>query len=153
MSNRSMDCIAIAPVSPWSALVGRAVAYAGSPCGTIMLSPSTAPRWKTATRTLPRASAAAAVLTRNRGGPASATSEHAPDFKKIRRFIACLLSPLELWGPEDQRGEFGDVGVRGAAVVRAQARELWVGELRRKDRARLCARLAGDEDGERPVQQ
>src|SRR5437899_72555 len=99
-----------------SAIGGRAVAYAGSPGGTIMLSPSTAPRWKTATRTLPRASAAA-VLTRNRGGPASATSEHAPDFKKIRRFIACLLSPLELWGPQDQRGEFGDVGVRGAAVA------------------------------------
>src|SRR2546430_4534135 len=112
-----------------------------------MLSPSTAPRWETATRTLPGASAAAA-WTRNRGGPASATSEHAPDFKKIRRFIACLLSPLELWGPQDQRGEFGDVGVRGAAVVRAQARDLRIGELRRKDRARLCARLAGDEHGE-----
>src|SRR3989442_15218579 len=103
-----------------------------------MLSPSTAPRWKTATRTLPRASAAAAVLTRNRGGPASATSEHAPDFKKIRRFIACLLSPLELWGPQDQRGEFGASGVAGAPAAGAQRGVPGFGGWPAKARARPC---------------
>jgi hypothetical protein len=35
-----------------------------------MLSPSTAPRWKTATSTLPRVSAARAVLIKNRGADA-----------------------------------------------------------------------------------
>src|SRR5881409_84918 len=100
-----------------------------------MLSPSTAPRWKTATRTLPRA-AAAAVRMRNRGGPASATSEHAPHLRKVRRFIACRLAPLELGGAQDQRDELGDVGVRRAAIVRAQARDLRARELGRQDRAR-----------------
>src|SRR5437764_2200920 len=55
-----------------------------------MLSPSTAQRWKTATRTLPFAAAAAAVRTRNRGGPASATSAHAPDLRNARRSMLVI---------------------------------------------------------------
>src|SRR5207245_8879338 len=108
-----------------------------------MLSPSTAPRWKTATRTLPRAAAAAAVRMRNRGGPASATSEHAPHLRKVRRFIAYCLAPLELGRTQDQRGELGDVGVRRVAILRAQARDLRTRALARQDRARLGARLPG----------
>src|SRR2546429_8508501 len=117
-----------------------------------MMRPSAAPRGKAAKRTLPGGAAAAAFLRRKGGGPPSATSEHPPHLRKVRRFIAGLLSPLELGRAEDQRGELRNVGLRRAAVVAARGCDLFTGELGRQDRPRLTARLAGDEPAEEPVQ-
>src|SRR5437867_5272866 len=58
-----------------------------------MLRPSTAPRWKIATRTLRRPAAASTARNRKRGGAASATRAQAPDFTNVRRVIMwCLRS-------------------------------------------------------------
>src|SRR5947208_14519398 len=57
-----------------------------------MLRPSTAPRWKMATRTLRRPAAASAARNRKRGGAASATRAQAPDFTNVRRVIIRLFS-------------------------------------------------------------
>src|SRR2546430_4349816 len=50
-----------------------------------MLRPSAAPRWKTATSTLRRASAATAARARKRGGAATAASAQAPPLRSARR--------------------------------------------------------------------
>src|SRR5436190_18151370 len=101
-----------------------------------MLSPSTAPRWKTATRTLPFAAAAAAVRTRNRGGPASATSAHAPHLRNARRSMLVISSgssPLELGRADDEGGEPGHVRVRRSAVVGREAGDPWIRKLLGQD--------------------
>src|SRR2546430_1655193 len=58
-----------------------------------MLRPSTAPRWKMATRTFRGRAAASAGRNRKRGGAARATRAQAPDFTNVRRVImSCLRS-------------------------------------------------------------
>ena len=93
-----------------------------------MLRPSTAPRWKIATSTLPR----------RLGGPGGADQEarrrRQPRPGRRRRASGARVasrasSPLELRRAEDQRGQLGHVGVRRAAVVGAEPRDLRAAEL------------------------
>src|SRR5262245_1254292 len=125
-----------------------------------MLSPSTAPRWNTPTRTLPRAAAALAARARKAGGVASAASTQPVSRSRTRRVsivIASLSAPLELGGPEHQSRELRHVGIRGAAVVPRAPDDLGLVQLGGQHRARLLAGPAvqdraqeGLQDGVRP---
>ncbi len=62
-----------------------------SPNGTTMFRPSTAPRWKIATRIFWRASAACAVRAMNAGANPRLTRARLPFLRKTRRFIITTL--------------------------------------------------------------
>src|SRR5688572_1136013 len=120
-----------------------------------MLSPSTAPRWKSTTSTFERAARdwANAVRTTKRGATPSATSASAPPFTNDRRVHRCIaLSPLELRRAEHERRQLLDVGVAGHAIVARGARDLRALELRREDGARLRRGGALQHHGQHPVQ-
>src|SRR5688572_31249475 len=109
-----------------------------------MLRPSTAPRWKTATRTLPRASAAPAARARKPGGADTAARAQAPPVRSARRVsivMVVLSAPLELGRAEHQGRQLGHVGVGGAAVVGRAPGDLRQRELGGEHRARLLAGL------------
>src|SRR2546422_3350775 len=116
-----------------------------------MLSPSTAPRWNTATSTRRRFSAAWAARKRKRGGAASATRAQAPALTNVRR-VGIPLSPLELGGADDERQELFDVRVRGGLVVRREPGDLGLAELGHENRAGARAHVAAEDGAEEPIQ-
>src|SRR5262249_12722403 len=124
-----------------------------------MLSPSTAPRWKMATRTFRRPVEASAARNRNRGGAASATSVQAPALTNVRRVIMALLDSfhrrrsvalalLELRRSEDERQELFGVGVGRAPIIGGEPGDFRGVELRGEDRAGLGGDVAVEDRGD-----
>src|SRR6478672_2368788 len=90
--------------------------------------PSTAPRWKIATRVFfPFVVAASAIRTNTLGNSPPATSARPDDLKNVLRFIMGGVSlSLEFGTAEDQRGDRRDLGV----VPRVLGRRLALDDAR-----------------------
>src|SRR5207244_2122551 len=132
-----------------------------------MLSPSTAPRWKTATRILGRVTPlwAYAARTRKRGMAPRPSRARAPPFMNERRvqWQSTGLSPLEFRRAQDEGRELVDISIRRGgirrrppcrhlSIVGGSTDDLGIVELSGEHGARLRPHLSLEQRGEEGIQ-